>query len=164
MRGRLSEKDLEQSKIEDVDETLKAEQQAWTGVLGWLHKTQRQLSVVFSELSRNNTSPTTKSVLSTKKACAYAKETYKPLTYVGVDQPAIVWWVDGSYSFNSCDGRLGWEVQILSESVVEEALKRGSVGLASLPELNIVAWKSIRDTRGNLLLHLAVSCWHCWIQ
>ena len=81
--------------------------QAWTGILGWMAKTQPQLSVVFSEVSRNSTKPSERSVLCAKRACEYAKKTHKRLHFEGVNEPVVVWWVDASFNVRSCDGRLG---------------------------------------------------------
>ena len=111
-RRMFAQNDLRLTEPSEVNEAFRAEQQAWTGVLGWCSKTQPNLSVVFSEVSRNCTRPSAKSVCSAKRACEYAKEVHSSIILEGVSKPYIVWWVDASYSLRSCDGRMGYEVQV----------------------------------------------------
>ena len=132
--------DLKRSEPGEVVMDLQKAQQAWTGMLGWVCHTQPHLSVVFSEISRNSTTPSKNSVLSAKRACEYAIATHRPLSLCGVTVPVIVWWVDASYSIYTCDGRLGWEVQILDESELAK-------GISKVPSSNIVHWKSKRCER-----------------
>jgi hypothetical protein len=129
--------DLKKAEPGEVDSRLEKVQQAWAGVLGWACKTQPHISVVFSEVSSNNTSPCESSVCSVKRACEYAKETYRPLKFESVRQPAMVWWVDASYNIYTCDGRLGWELQIVDEAKLEH-------GVTVLPYSNLVQWKTKR--------------------
>jgi len=132
--------DLKKSEAHEVKKELEKVQQAWVGVLGWACKTQPQLSVVFSEIARNNTTPSDSSVLSVKRASEYAKATHRPLELKGVKRPVIVWWVDASYNIYTCDGRLGWEVQVVDEHDLGQ-------GLANIPRHNTVQWKTKRTDR-----------------
>ena len=70
----------------------------------------------------------------------YAKKTHQRLVFAGIADPVIVWWVDASYNITTCEGRLGWEVQVLDVSEMPK-------GLESLPRSNLVAWKSRRCKR-----------------
>ena len=136
-RRRFGPSDLKLTEDKDVDMKFQQAQQAWTGVLGWAAKTQRQLSVVFGELSRNGNRPSRGSVLSTQRGCEYAKETCKPLVLEAISNPAIVVWVDASYSIFTCDGRLGWEIQVIDESEIGKDASK-------FPEKNVINWRSIR--------------------
>lgn len=60
-RRQFGIEDLVLTQPKDVQEEYKPAHQAWTGVLGWLAKTQRQLPVAFSEISRNSTRPSKQS-------------------------------------------------------------------------------------------------------
>ena len=77
--------DLKLSEESKRNPVYNRAQQAWTGVLGWASKTQRQLSVVFSELSRNASRASPNSVVAVQRACEYAKKTYKPLVLEGLE-------------------------------------------------------------------------------
>ncbi len=123
-------------------EGLQKQQQAWVGVLGWLVRTQPHLSVVFGEVSRNNTRASNSTVLAARRACEYAKATHRPLCLFRVVRPAFVLWADASYDVTTCDGRLGWELQLVSECDVD-----GGKGIARLRVGNVVAWRSKRCTR-----------------
>ncbi len=140
LRKQFSAEHLKQTPPEDVRPEFGKAQQAWTGVLGWAAKTQPHLSVVFSEISKNSTKPSAQSVLNAKRACEYAKATHKRLVLEGVARPAIVWWVDASYSIRSCDGRVGWEVQVVDEKTINDKIYM-------IQESNLVAWRSRRCDR-----------------
>jgi hypothetical protein len=140
-RRRFGAKDLELTKDEDINVGYQKEHQSWTGMLGWLAKTQRFLSVVFSMVSRNSNRPSAESVLSAKRACEYAKEYHVPLKFNAVRKPVLLWWVDGSYSIATCEGRTGWELQVVDENEVDEAK------FDDAPRSNVVAWRSHRQVR-----------------
>lgn len=136
----FSADDLKVMESHEANPSFTKAQQEWTGKLGWIAKTQPQLSVVFGETSRNNTRGNEQSVIAAQRACEYAKQTYRRLILEGVKEPMIVWWVDGSFSLKTCEGRIGYEVQILDVEKVEKA--RGAFD--TLPRSNLVAWKSKR--------------------
>ena len=75
--------DLKQTEPDAVELEYGKAHQAWTGVLGWLAKTQRHLSVVFSEISKNSKRPCYESVVAAMRACEYAKKHHKPLVLEG---------------------------------------------------------------------------------
>jgi hypothetical protein len=135
--------DLKLSEESERNPAYTKAQQAWTGVLGWAAKTQPHLSVVFSEISRNSSRASHKSVIAVQRACEYAKKTHRPLVLEGVRDPVIVWWVDASYSLHTCEGRVGYEVQIVDSDVVSSLHGR----LHLLPKCNVVAWRSHRCER-----------------
>ena len=140
-RRRFGAKDLELTKDDEINVDYKPEQQSWTGVLGWMARTQPHLSVIFSTISQNNTRPSAQSVLSAKRACQYAKDNHVSLKFYGVENPALVIWLDGSFNLTRCDGRKGWEVQVIDESEVDEKDWGG------ITESNVVAWRSTRLAR-----------------
>ena len=119
-RRRFGVKDLELSKDDEINVDYKPEQQSWTGILGWMARTQPHLSVIFSMISRNNTRPSAQSVLSVKRACQYAKDNHVSLKFHGVENPVLILWLDGSFNLTECDGRKGWEAQVVDESEVDE--------------------------------------------
>ncbi len=82
-RKKFGPADLKLSEPTEVDLAYEKAQQAWNGVLGWAAKTQPDLSLTFAELSRNCTKPSERSVLSTRRACEYAKQICKPLSLRG---------------------------------------------------------------------------------
>ena len=135
--------DLKQSEESERNPAYGQAQQAWTGVLGWASKTQRHLLVVFSEVSRNAARASPKTLVAVQRACEYAKRTHRPLVLEGVRDPVLVWWVDASYSLHSCEGRIGYEVQVLDSSVVSSVNER----MHLLPTSNVIAWKSHRCSR-----------------
>ena len=139
-RKRFGPSDLALTADKDVDMKYQKAQQAWTGVLGWAAKTQRQLSVVFAETSRNSTRPSAESVKAAMRACEYAKATSKPMLLEAVSKPVLVMWVDASYSIYTCDGRLGWELQVIDE-------KDLCADIAKVPDKNVISWRSIRSER-----------------
>ena len=139
-RRKFGASDLKITDEKDIDMKYQEAQQAWTGVLGWAAKTQKQLSVVFAELSRNSSRPNAASVQATKRACEYAKETCKPLVLEAVASPALVMWVDASYSICSCEGRLGWELQVIEESELGKDASK-------FPEKNVINWRTMRCKR-----------------
>ena len=116
-------------------------QQAWGGILGWLAKTQPHLAVVSGEVSRNCSRPSKRSVLSAMRACEYAKSTHQRLRLEAVSDPVLVVWVDASYNIRSCDGRLGWEIQVVDRKWL------GNDDVAKLPYSNVVMWRSQRCKR-----------------
>lgn len=136
----FSAADLKLTEPNEIDKKYEGAQQAWTGVLGWLAKTQRHLSVVFGDISRNNTRPSRSSVVSAMRACEYAKLTHTPLVLEAVKKPALVFWVDASYNVTTCDGRLGWEVQIVEADSIGD-------DVAAITENNVLAWRSRRCER-----------------
>jgi hypothetical protein len=141
LRRAVSQLDLADSVPADVCPSLVQEQQKWVGVLGWMAKTQPHLSVAFSDISRSNTRPSQKTLLSAKRLCEYAKLTHKPLVFNNtVKRPVLVMWVDASYDVASCTGRLGWELQLLDASEVGGEP-------ASFPTHNVIAWRSMRCVR-----------------
>ena len=73
----------------------------------------------------------------TKLACECAARTHVLLYLRGVKVPVFVCWVDASYSIRSCDGRVGYEIQVVDESSFCN-------DLVNLSEDNLVAWRSIR--------------------
>ena len=150
-RRRFSAKDLELTKDDEINVDYKEEQQSWTGVLGWMARTQPHLSVVFSMISRNNTRPSAQSVLSAKRACQYAKDFHVPLKFQGVQNPVLILWLDGSFSLTECDGRKGWEAQVVDESEVDEK------DWGKLPNSNVIGWRSTR------LLHRQQRSWSLWL-
>jgi hypothetical protein len=143
----LTEKDLRLAVPAEVDQRLQPTQQQWVGRAGWLQKTQRYLSVPFSEISRNNTKPSDKTVLAAKRVCEYAKDNHTPLVFDNsVKAPALVMWVDAAFCLQQCEGRLGWELQIVDKS----QLTRGSLDhtVIQLPkDTNVLAWRSRRIKR-----------------
>ena len=136
----FSQEDLRLSEDSEIKEALKGEHQSWTGVLGWCAKTQPHLSVIFSEISRNSTRPSERSIRSAKRACEYAKQTKTSLLLRNVEKPVLVWWVDASYSLRTCDGRVGYEVQVVDEKDFTDKLKE-------IPKNNLVSWRSLRCKR-----------------
>ena len=140
-RRRFGAKDLELTKDDEINVDYKPEQQSWTGVLGWMARTQPHLSVIFSMISRNNTRPSAQSVLSVKRACQYAKDNHVSLKFHGVENPVLILWLDGSFSLTECDGRKGWEAQVVDESEVDEK------DWGALTESNVIGWRSTRLAR-----------------
>ena len=132
--------DLKQTEPGAVEPEYGKAQQAWTGVLGWLAKTQRHLSVVFAEISRNCTKPSYESVVAAMRACEYAQKHHRPLVLEHVSEPALVWWVDASFNIKTCEGRIGWEVQLVEASSI------GS-DVTSISLHNVLAWRSKRLDR-----------------
>jgi transposase InsO family protein len=132
--------DLKQTEPGAVEPEYGKAQQAWTGVLGWLAKTQRHLSVVFSEISKNSNKPCYESVVAAMRACEYAKKHHKPLVLEAIEEPAVVCWVDASFDVKTCGGRLGWELQIVEASSIGSDISSISVN-------NVVAWRSKRLKR-----------------
>ena len=118
----------------------KEAQQGWTGILGWLAQTQRQLSVIFSSISRNNTRPSRASVIAAQRACEYAKQTHEDLIFTPIKKPAIVLWGDANYDLKECEGRIGWEVQVIES---EHHLSAPQ----SYPTDKVIAWRSHRYER-----------------
>ena len=139
-RRKFNADDLKQTEPGDINPMYRTAQQAWTGVLGWLAKTQPHLSVVFSEISRNCNRPSERSVLSARRACEYAKQTHKRLVFNAIKEPVVVWWVDASYSIRTCDGRVGWEAQVIESSSLTS-------NLSLLTRNNLVSWRSRRCER-----------------
>jgi len=119
---------------------LQRVQMEWVGILGWLAKTQPQISTIFSEMSRNNVRPSDYSVTATQRACEYAKQTHKRLVFEAVSDPVLVVWVDASYSIATCDGRVGYEIQLVDTSMIRD-------GVTNMPYSNLVGWKSQRCVR-----------------
>ena len=71
------------------------------------------------------------------------KKTSRRLVMQGVRKPQIVWWVDGSFNLISCEGRIGYEVQVLDADDVQ-----GVHGVfENLPTSKLVAWSSQRCKR-----------------
>lgn len=140
-RRRFGAKDLELTREDEINVEYQKEHQSWTGTLGWLARTQRFLSVVFSMVSRNSTRPSAESVLKAKRACEYAKEFHSPLVFHGVVDPVLLLWVDGNYDLATCDGRKGWEGQLLDESEVDEN------DFERISDENVIGWRSQRHDR-----------------
>ena len=92
-------------------------------------------------MSRNSVRPSAKSVLSAKRACEYAKEYHAPLTFTAVSVPVLLWWVDGSYSLEKCEGRTGWELQVVDDRELDVS------DFSLSPWSNVVAWRSHRQQR-----------------
>jgi hypothetical protein len=136
----FSAADLKRTADNEIDKRYEGAQQAWTGILGWLAKTQRHLSVVFGDISRNCTRPSRDSVVCAMRACEYAKLTHTPLVLEAVKKPALVFWVDASYNVNTCDGRLGWEVQVVEADSIGD-------DVTSITVNNVLAWRSKRCDR-----------------
>ena len=53
----------------------------------------------------------------------------------------MISWVDGSYRLSSCEGRTGWELQVIDESEIDLN------NLHQIPNSNVVAWRSRRQQR-----------------
>ena len=136
----FSAEDLKLTHESERNDVYTKAQQAWTGVLGWLAKTQPHLSVVFSEMSRNNSRASKGSVLAVQRACEYAKKTHKRLVFEGIRKPTIVWWVDASFNLRMCEGRTGCEVQLVETHILRSVGKN----LDEIPRSNIVSWRSRR--------------------
>jgi hypothetical protein len=137
----FSEADLNLTDESQIALTYGPAQQSWNGILGWLNKTQPHMSVIFGEISRNSTRPCETSVKAAMRACEYAKLTHQNLVYGGVKDPVLVWWVDASYHIKTCEGRLGWEVQLVDSS--ELAGKE----IYEITKHNLLAWRSRRCER-----------------
>jgi hypothetical protein len=144
-RKKFGPADLKLNEPTGVDLAYEKAQQAWNGVLGWAAKTQPDLSLTFAELSRNCTKPSERSVLSTRRACEYAKQICKPLEFEGVTKPALVMWVDASFDIRKCDGRIGWEAQVVESSLLG-TLPDGKV-VSKLPTTNLIGWRTKRCER-----------------
>lgn len=143
-RRAFGPQDLKKSEANEVNMDLQKTQQEWTGVLGWLAKTQPNIQVAFSELSRNSTTPSEYSVQSVKKGCEYAKQIHEPLRFSRVGQPVVCLWVDASYNIYTCEGRLGYEIQVLDESDFRCDVSSKD---CSLPSRNLIFWRSVRCSR-----------------
>jgi hypothetical protein len=123
--------DLLQPKEDEVDKTLVPEMQKWVGMLGWAVKTQPHLQYTFGELSRWSTKPSAATIVAVKKALEFAKETSRPLVLQAVHGvPKLLVWSDASYSKLACEGRRGYEVQLVS------------AGENFSGDANVVGWKS----------------------
>ena len=142
-RSRFSINDLKLSEDNEIDKEYEKAQQAWSGTLQWLAKTQPHLSVIASEISRNSSRPSKGSVIRAMRACEYAKLTHKRLRYEGVVDPVLVIWTDGSYNIRSCDGRVGYEIQVVDRKLLD--MNNGDV--TKLPFSNVVIWKTTRCKR-----------------
>ena len=139
-RRRFSEQDLEMTPENEINVIYREAQQQWTGILGWLAHTQRQLSVVFSRISRNNTRPSKRSVVAAQRAVEYAKTNCKPLKFEVINEPVVVMWADANYETMKCESRIGWEVQLIEKK--DMMLKPESYA-----KTNVVAWRSRRFDR-----------------
>ena len=141
-KGVITEKDLRRAVAKDVDPRLQKQQQHWMGKLGWLSLTQLHLLVPFSMQSKNNTKPSEQTVIAAQRLCEFAKATHQPLRYDNsVSDPALVFWVDAAFDLRKCQGRIGWEVQLIDKQVLvagklEETIKQVPRGL------NVVEAKS----------------------
>ena len=140
-RRKFGVKDLEPSREEDININFQKAQQSWTGVLGWLARTVRNISVVFSEISKNSTKPSALSVLNARRACEYAKSICVPLKFEKVSDPCVIFWVDANFNVNKCEGRLGFELQVINKD--EFDYRKISI----TKESNVIAWRSHKCNR-----------------
>jgi hypothetical protein len=140
-RKRISAHDFKRPAVVEVDMSLQKQQQQMVGVMGWLAKTQRHLAFAFSEISRTNTSPTAESFKLARQLCEYAKRTHEDLKFKGsVRKPVLLCWCDGAYHIETGESRMGYEIQLLDESDLEQ-------GFTNAPRHNVIAWRSKRPER-----------------
>jgi hypothetical protein len=146
-RGAITERDLSLAAPSEVDIRLCPRQQSYVGKLSWLSVTDRNLSVVFSEASRNNTKPSAKTLVAVQRLCEWAAKNHNPLKYDGsVKQPALVFWVDAAFCLKRCDGRIGWAIQLVDKSVLTGGKLQDTI--KQVPrDINIVNWRSRRVQR-----------------
>ena len=129
-RGAITEKDFLLAAPNEVDMRLQKKQQSYVGKLSWMSLTDRNLSVAYSEASRNNTKPSEKTVVAAQRLCEWAAKNHMPLKYDdSVKHPVLIFWVDAAFSLKRCEGRLGWEIQLVDRSTLagaklEEAVKQ----------------------------------------
>jgi hypothetical protein len=140
-RKKIYANDFKRPATVEVDMSLQKQQQPTVGVLGWLAKTQRHLAFPFSEISRSNSSPTAETYKLARQLCEYAKRTHEDLKFKGtVKKPVLLCWCDGAYHIETGDSRMGFEIQLLDESDLDE-------GYTNSPTYNVIAWKSKRPER-----------------
>ena len=137
-KRKFCKEDVKLSDVNEVNVIYQEAQQKWCGILGWIANTQPHMSTIFSEVSRNNTRPSSSSVLGAMRACQYAKEKHRPLIFKKVSKPVVVIWCDGHFDLDTCTGRKGWEAQVLDESDIIGKRPR------DYPNYNIIAWRSIK--------------------
>lgn len=141
LKRAVGPEDLQPAEAREIDERLQPQQRKWVGMLGWLAKTQPHLSVAFGEVARNSCKPSEQTVHAAKRLCEYAKATHKPLVFNGfVNDPVLVVWVDASFCVRRCEGRLGYEIQLVDSGMVRNCLD-------ALTRDNLLAWRSLRTDR-----------------
>ena len=139
-RKQFGPENLRPSGDNEINMSLKEDQQSWTGVLGWLAKTQPHLCVLFSEVSTNSTRPSPRSVKNVQMACEYARKTHKHLIFKSVKDPVLLIWVDASYNIKTCSGRIGLEAQVVDVSCLTN-------GVENLDRDNLFFWRSRKCSR-----------------
>ena len=134
-RRQFTDRDILLTPDGESNIIYKEAQQGWTGILGWLAQTQRQLSVIFSSISRNNTRPSRASVIAAQRACEYAKQTHEDLIFTPIKKPPIELWGDANYDLKECEhceGRIGWRARVIFRPPVISNRQRHSMEKPSI--------------------------------
>ncbi len=118
--SKVSVQDLQPAAADEVDLSLVTEYRSCIGKLGWIVRTRPDLSFLFSELSKYNTSPCIRHMTAIHTILQLVKEHTKPLVFESFIKSAskrqdvlIRIYSDASYDLAAHVGKTGWLVQLL---------------------------------------------------